>query len=240
LAQQLCIVCRVFSTTKGFVITMPVQKKDYPIFQNAPWNRLTPDARLMVLRAKAIDSYANLEMTLSTLFGRLLGVKPDVAGIILFRVTNAGARNSIVEKILHHRYGKKYNLYWNSVKALLRPLDQRRNEIVHWHMATYPNFGRTGKITSASAILAPLNIWERRRSKGKLREKDLADFALKCEFVEAALWHLAVYGIGRIGKRGPRSTWQDILRRPIDYPPAPAHPICLMWPKRVFRVQASR
>jgi hypothetical protein len=200
---------------------------------------LPPDASLKIARADAIDAYGGLEIALTRLFAQVLGTKPDLAGIVLFRVGNARARNKMIEHLIKRKHGAKYNLYWNSVLKFIGQLDQRRNEIVHWHMMIQPNFNRTGRLTSATATLRPPNLWDRRRTKESLSGRDLREFASRCDFADAAVWSFVFYGQGRHGNRKLRATWQDIFRQPLTYPPPDNHPIRQRWPKRVVLLQPS-
>ena len=201
---------------------------------------LPADARLKIARADAIDAYSGLEIALARLFAQVLGTTPDQAGVVLFRVGNARARNKMIEHLIKRKHGPKYNLYWNWLLKFIGQLDQRRNEVVHWHMQIRPNFGRSGNLTSATASLVPPNVWDRRRSRQSLNERDLKDFALKCDFAEAAVWFFVFYGEGRLGTRKMRATWQDIFQRPLAYPPQDNHPICQRWPKRIVLLAPSR
>jgi hypothetical protein len=195
--------------------------------KDPPWlPRLPADARLKIARAEAIDSYGNLEISLNLLFARLLGTKPGLAGIVLFRISNTRARTKILEQLIKRKYGPKFNLYWNSVFKFIGQLDQRRNEVVHWHMRVLPHFGRSGRITSATAKLSPPNFWDRRAGKQSLTERDLNDFALRCDFADAAVWCFVAYVMMRSGNLKLRATWRDICQQPLTYPPPDTHPIC--------------
>ncbi|HZE52592.1 MAG TPA: hypothetical protein VE111_04865 [Bradyrhizobium sp.] len=198
------------------------------------------DARLKIARAEAIDAYGGLEISLSRIFADLLGTKPDLAGIVLFRIGNSRARNKMIELLIKRKYGAKFNLYWNSVFKLIGQLDNRRNEIVHWNMSVRPNFGRSGKLTSATAKLFPPNIWDRRRGKQSLNERDLFDFVLRCEFAEAAVWSFLTFLVIHGGNAKLRAAWRGIFQQPLVYPPVDDHPICLRWPKHRILLRPAR
>lgn len=206
-----------------------------------PWLPLLPvDARLKIARADAIDSYGGLEVALALLFSRLLGTKPDLGALVLFQISNARARNKMIEQLMKRKYGSKFNLYWNWLIKFIDQLDQRRNEVVHWHMRIQPNFNRAGRLTSGSVMLSPPNLWDRRRGKGRITERDLSAFALKCDFAEAAVWSFLIYVMGRQGRRKTRAAWLGICQQPLAYPPPDTHPICQRWPKRIILLAPSR
>ena len=205
-----------------------------------PPTPLLADARLKIARAEAIDAYSGLEIALSRLFAHLLGITAKSAGIVLFRIGNARARNKMIELLIKGKYGPKHSLFWNSLFKFINQLDQTRNEVVHWHMLVAPNFGRSGKLTSATVKLIPPNIWDRRRKKQSLTERDLYDFALKCDFADAAVWSFVRFVAVPRSNRKWRAAWRDIFQRPLAYPPAGTHPICERWPKRRIELLLPR
>jgi hypothetical protein len=208
--------------------------------KNPPWLPPLPaDARFKIARADAIDVYSGLEIALARLFAVVLGTKADLAGIVLFRVGNTRARNKMIEQLIKRKYGSKYNLYWNSVFKLIGQLDQTRNEVVHWSMSVLPNFNRSGMLTSAAVKLTPPNIWDIKRGKQKLIERDLKSFALKCEFAEAAVWSFVMFALNP-RNRNRRATWLAIFQQPLAYPPPDNHPIRQRWPKRIALLMPSR
>ena len=89
---------------------------------------------ILLARASAIQAYAALERSLSFLFAQWLGTPIDVAGLVFFRITSTHARNRILDDLKKKKLENQYNLFWNSLLALTRTIDQRRNEIVHWHI----------------------------------------------------------------------------------------------------------
>lgn len=96
----------------------PLPTDDHPIWGN---------------RAKAVQAYANLEQALCRLFALLCGIQLDAAGIIFFKITNTQARNDILDKLFRWRFKDEFNLFRNSLFKTLRPIDIRRNEIIHWN-----------------------------------------------------------------------------------------------------------
>ena len=87
------------------------------------------------VRAKAIQCYASLEQSLCRLLASLGNMEPEVAGIIFFKISSADSRNKIIEKLFKRRHNGQYNLFINSLITQLRPVDIKRNEIVHWNTA---------------------------------------------------------------------------------------------------------
>jgi len=79
---------------------------------NKPADNALP---FLVERANAIERYAQVEQALSLLFSDLLGTTFDLGGIVFFRVTNASARNAIIESLLEKRHGTTYEAYWHGI-----------------------------------------------------------------------------------------------------------------------------
>jgi hypothetical protein len=216
-----------------FTVRLNCSQAPVAAHENPPWLPPLPaDARFKIARAEAIDAYSGLEISLSRLFAGLLGTKPDLAGIVLFRIGNAPARNKMIDLLIKRKYGAKFNLYWNSVFKLIGQLDQKRNEIVHWSMGVVPHFGRSGKLASATVRLVPPNIWDSRRGKQSLTERHLTDFALQCDFAEAAVWSFVMFVVISHGNQKLPAAWRDIFQRPLTFPLPDNHPICRRWPKR--------
>ena len=65
-------------------------------------------------RGKAIQAYAAVEQSLCSVMGSLLGISLEQAAIMFFKITSAGSRNSIIEKLLKFKFGPRYNLFWNA------------------------------------------------------------------------------------------------------------------------------
>jgi hypothetical protein len=175
----------------------------------------------LVSRAVAIQAYAHLELSLSMLFSSWLGTPPDVGGLVFFRITSKYAISRILDDLKTKRLQDKYNLFWNSFLSLLRALDQRRNEIVHWH--TVNNIDLSVAHESASKLsLAPPTGWAT-KSDASLNESDLADFAAKCEF--ASRLSVMFFAVNSEHSGDVDKAWHDIFQQPIAYPPPDTHPL---------------
>ena len=105
-------------------------------------------------RGKAIQSYALLEQSLCDLFGFLSDTKDEIAATIFYKITSTGSRNAILDKLLRRKFGNKYNLFWNIYLKSLRPIDTRRNEIVHWLSAAITGLDRDS-IIHCGVVLVP-------------------------------------------------------------------------------------
>ena len=90
------------------------------------------EERFWAVRGRAIQAYAKLEQALCLIFATLCDMPPDVAGIIFFRIVNAGTLHSILERLMKKKHGTTYSSFWGSFLDAIRGTSQRRNEIVHW------------------------------------------------------------------------------------------------------------
>ena len=177
--------------------------------------------QFLALRANAIQAYANLEMSLKHLFAGQLGIPTDVAGLVLFRITNTHARTRILNDLHHKNQGAKYDRFWKSLLSLVRTLDQRCNEIVHWHVVQTINLGLDHK-DAARLSLAPPAGWAAQSTA--ISENELTDFIQRCDFAHRLInmFDLVLYHPTIHTEREP---WLKIFEQPIIYPPPDTHPL---------------
>jgi hypothetical protein len=188
------------------------------------------DTKLPIARAAAIDAHANFEQALFTLFASLLGAPRDRAGIVFFRIASAPTRNKILESLLKKTHGNKYKVYWNGCEPkaqdglfpLIRQLDHRRNELVHWHIAMEIRAG-DGSAISREA-LEPPNFWNIADNRPKITVKDLENFVQKADFVTRSVAMFYALTSGDLPGVVP-GPWPEIFEQPILYPPPETHPL---------------
>jgi hypothetical protein len=193
------------------------QESAYPIGRYPSVNQ---DAFLLS-RANAIQAYANLEFSMSMIFSQWLGTTPDLGGLVFFGITNTHSRNRILNKLKRKRFDKQYNLFWNSLKDLIRQLDQRRNEIVHWHVINNIDLSLPHKDASRLTLSPPAG-WAI-GSTASISENDLAEFISKCDFAQRLVTMFSVLGTEHAGTL--TETWLGIFQQPIDYRPQDTHPL---------------
>ncbi|MEA2871849.1 MAG: hypothetical protein QOH67_1825 [Hyphomicrobiales bacterium] len=192
----------------------------------------TDDDEFRIARSIALEAYSDLESSLAYLLGRLLGTTNDRAMIIFSRLTNASARNEILEHLLESVHGAKYDTYWHGqpgsggqpkilgLFALIRQCDSRRNEVVHWHVAsTSTSDGEHWKdLRSArSPDLKPLTT------------PDLHQFTVKAKFAHLSVFHFTQFTTKTpevfVRSYGALETWTRIFAQPVPYPPSSDHPL---------------
>ena len=191
---------------------------------------------LHFLRGKAIQAYASIEFNLSILFAGLLQTSIDYAGIIFFRLTNTHSRNAIFEALLKKRYSNQFEAYWHGIPnspnrqglfSLIRQLDQRRNEIVHWHTVNHINLEDDGK-QSSYLDLSPPNAWAFKTDRPKISTTELKEFCAKADFVARSIGcFFAVTGETIPAGSDSAETWNEIFQQPCIYPPPDNHPLSL-------------
>ncbi|MEX0954615.1 MAG: hypothetical protein WDZ83_05315 [Rhizobiaceae bacterium] len=183
----------------------------------------------LILRAKAIDQYAQMESSLSILYSVLLKTDMDTAAIVFFRIANTRARNRIAEELLKKRFRDRFSHYWFGIPStpnkrglmtLINDLDAQRNEIVHWHVMTTINTDTDARTTT----LTPPNFWADGRGKAKTIEH-LAAFLGKASFVSQSIMMFCAHH-GSFENPVPLTdAWRDIYQRPCVYPPPNNHPL---------------
>jgi hypothetical protein len=177
------------------------------------------------VRAKAIQAYANLEQSLASLFSSLGGIKPEIGAIIFFKIASSDARNKIIEALFRKKFEARFNLFRNSLFDQLRPLDQERNEIVHWNAACQT--GHDGTKTTAVVVLTPPNILGRKKPTIKTTD-DLRAFDAKAQFFTRLLNMFALMACDITQtpmSEADKKPWLDIFEQPITYPPPLDHPL---------------
>lgn len=148
------------------------------------------------------------------LFAHLMGIPLSLAGIPFFRLNNARARLDIIDRLLKKKCGTTYKVFWASVKAQLKQLDEQRNKIVHW----------TTVVTHYDqpvVSLIPPNHWDADENTPSLSESDIGEFASRCTFycntLSYFLYHLE-------GKPFVSEQWAEVFQQPVVYPPPKGHP----------------
>ena len=179
-------------------------------------NQLADSDPIWAERGKAIQAYALLEQALCELMQDLSGTNAEAASIIFYKITSTGSRNAIIEKLLRRKHGKKYNLFWNSYLKELRPIDIRRNEIVHWLSASLSATDYTGAII-CGVILIPPGAHAFSHDADHISSLDLQNFSTKCdEFARLCRIFIRVSNLNRA--QDGFDTWLDIFQKPFLYP----------------------
>lgn len=188
---------------------------------------------LLIERARAIEGYANIERSLARIFGNLLGTTPQRAAIVFFRITSSHARNIILESLIEERFGSTYRNYWDGIPktptkglfSILKRLDQRRNEIVHWHTVVEMNMTPTGQFDRHH--LSPPNFWAWTPEVQEIGPDELREFTAQADFVTRSLNMFDMFASGLLDKNSPEAarTWREIFQQPCTYPPPDTHPL---------------
>lgn len=172
----------------------------------------------LVARALAIQAYAEVERSLCWMFGFLIEVDDNVAGIIFYRMVNSRSRLAVIEDLKKLRWGDKYDAYFRSVIRALKPLDQERNQIVHWHGQPWhmPERSRGG-------YLRPANFSAGGDIEKWIDPEQLIEFAYKCDFYARSINMMVFTEALPIPISEDPS--QYILQQPAAYPPPEGHPL---------------
>lgn len=192
-------------------------------------------------RGKAIHAYAELEQQLCRLFAHLSGTTHDVARIIFFKITSTKARNSILEKLFKKKFGDRYNLFRNTLIAQLSPIDNKRNEIVHWSFVNHIKLDKFGE-TISSAELRPPTFMNSDKNSPFNDTEALIAFTHKCNFYSRLCAMFALISWGNIDQMPEemRNTWLDIFSQSIIYPPPEDHPLSPMMQRLQSQLPSSQ
>jgi hypothetical protein len=177
-------------------------------------------------RAKAVQAYANLEQALCRLFALLCGISLDAAGIIFFKITNSQARNDILAQLFKWRFKSEFNLFQNSLFKTLRPIDIKRNEIIHWNTICETHIDDSG-MPIHELFLRPPTSWVILSEHPQINDADLNEFYNKCRFYTKVIGMFDAISRGNAGPMtvDELNTWNEIFQSPIVYPPQEGTPL---------------
>jgi hypothetical protein len=198
------------------------------------------DKEFQIARSVAIEAYANLEFGLSKLFAQLLNTDDARAAIVFFRITNARSRNTIIAGLLEREHGEKYDVYWHGepgdgktkqktrgLISLIASLDERRNDIVHWHVIRSYGITPSGLQKNPEELRSVGSWYKLPGQTQKITTESLTEFTAKCEFVSTSIHRFAKFTTTEAIPLDPveRDTWLQIFQQPVSYPPSDNHPL---------------
>ena len=209
----------------------------------ADLNRAVSDDRFWATRGKAVQAYARLEQALCRVFALVSDTSAQVAAIIFFKIQSAQARDDVLDKLIRLRFGRKFNLFWNSIFKAIKPITNTRNEIVHWGALPRAKISADG-LLPPEIVLRPPTFWSSfDDSAPQISNDGLLQFIKQCDFYSKHInifadlngSHIRIYAISS----GEEQPWLDIFRKPLVYPPladTPPEPTALI---RGIRPQSS-
>lgn len=190
-------------------------------------DRIEKSRRLLqFVRGQALDAYSGLEQILMEVFCSLIEANLGFGGIVFFRLTNTGLRNKIFEELIERKYGTVYDDYWfgkGGLLSLIRQIDQRRNEVVHWK----PVF----EATAGEFVLRSPNLWNKKSPDTYLTIDNVCEFIAKCHcvrhYVGNFTWRTTRYKDGDTSSHA--RLWLDKFNHQPEFPPESEHPLFEIW-----------
>jgi hypothetical protein len=179
---------------------------------------------MWAVRGRAIQEYATLEQSLFSLFQLLTDMEPRACGTVFFKIASTQARNAILDKLIRIKFKDKCALFWNPFLKDLRPIDTKRNEIVHWNTIIESRLDENGSQVN-SAKLRPPNFWVYTSSTEYIKTGDMLDFIVKCD-IYARLCNMFSFALNENVDEKSRRPWLEIYQRPLTYPLPADHPLC--------------
>jgi hypothetical protein len=177
-------------------------------------------------RGKAIQGYAQLESAFSFLLAQIGGMSTEVAATIFYKITSTGARNAIIEKLLHKKFGNTYNVFWNSFLTAMRSVDTKRNEIVHWLSAVHMGMDANNVIYAGVTLLPPAQLPAIASAGPMITTADLKEFQEKCQDCGRLITMFSNATTPPDGS-DPQLTqpWLEVFQQPFVYPLPVVHPL---------------
>lgn len=188
---------------------------------------------ITLARGAAIEGYAELESVMCRLIGHLLGTTWEKSAIVFYNIMNTRSRNSILESLLEETYGTRYNAYWHGTPgsrgnprvggllALIRQIDEKRNQIAHW-----PNMGYRDEDWHLTYRIVRPTAFYGGKFTNNITTEALAEFINKIRFVYRSTLCFLFMIQGTLDSTPDLlSTWQKICQQPVTYPPSDTHPL---------------
>jgi hypothetical protein len=150
----------------------------------------------------------------------------DVAATIFYKITSSGSRNAIIEKLLHKKHGTTFNLFWNSYLKQLRPIDIRRNEIVHWLSASYSTIDENNMIATGVVLIHPA-FRDLQQDSPRITLSDLRAFSEQCDVFTRLCNIFTQTTIGNRDSLDNYDAWLQIFQILLVYPLPANHPLFL-------------
>jgi len=179
---------------------------------------------LQLARAKAIQSYADVEQVLCELFCYLSDTNPAVAGTIYFKITTSRTRLDILDRLMRLKHKSTYNLFVNSVIKMAGVIEKNRNAIIHWNMLGVGGEGTKGHPEFREMALFPPNFWTIDENTPSYTINHLNDFKAQCDFLRMAVrYFVDMLNNREILGRAPIDA--AIFQQALEYPPPATHPL---------------
>ena len=210
--------------------------------------------QLRIARAFAIENYASVEHVLCQIFSHLLGTPIKTGALVFFKIASARARNTIISDLLRKEHERTYDLFWHGKKdgqndsgglfKLIRQLDHKRNEIIHWTFMSNINANSSGNVTHSTHLSPPSSIYQWPFDT-KIGREELEEFSDRAVFVAivASMFNAAVLSSLAMPKE-LRESWKQICQQSVIYPPPNNHPLspthtALQTQRQSFRASAQ-
>lgn len=186
---------------------------------------------LDLARGRALSQYAHLESQLSSLFSQ--GFETHAPGLVhhnravhavfvFYKIVNTRSRNQILQKVVEDRLKSSSSTFRKTLFKQMAETDEFRNKLAHW--TVNGALGTDGQ-QRHFLVRGPYGI-----VKDHLGTTDLDSWVIRMRFLFYLFSFVTSKIIGLHPEWAqPRAAFEEILLRPIIYPPLPDHPIVPIW-----------
>lgn len=143
--------------------------------------KMTEHDPIWTARGKAIQAYAMLEQAMCRTLSSLSGMTFEAAATIFYKITSAGSRNAIIEKLMHKKFDSKFNLFWRPLLKEMRRIDGKRNEIVHWLSVANAALDQDSILIVGVCLVPPTFNENKTGAHPRLTVKNLNHFSSECD-----------------------------------------------------------
>ena len=177
-----------------------------------------------ISRAKAINTYADLERSLATLFEALLGADLRKSFAVFAIILTARGRLDIINTLLKLEHGDRYKTFFDSLYLKLVGISGLRNRIIHWILLQSTTGGQPFKPRTDVFLNEHPDIY----AGGKFYKHEVDDFTRRANFYRLLIFYfgLNIKSPAFVAEGNPdKRPWQDIFTEKVSYPPPADHPL---------------
>jgi hypothetical protein len=167
-------------------------------------------------RAKALNTYADLERMLGRLFTKLLSTDEAKAYFIFSKIIHYQTRRELLTELMTLTYEDRYKEFFETLMKQQAKVDKTRNKVVHWIVETSQR-GSEPVDPEKDVNLHHPHLHD----LPPFTKKQIEAFTERAEFVRRLVFSFVVY-LKSGSKMDPE--WHEVFHKPVVYPPPKDHP----------------
>ena len=181
-------------------------------------------------RATALNAYAAYEHSLAHLFDALMAKgRADTQTIqrnylVFAQILSYRHRRQMISDLIEMKHPGKYDIFVTSLMKKLARLESDRNKLVHWIVMVSQRGGEQFTPKRDIALHAHPDMFQGER----IFLHEIHDFEKRSDFCRLLVFYFANHlRFGSVDdfRADNKTTWSEIFRRRVEYPPPTDHPL---------------